>query len=187
MQRACCVSCNSIVSLVVGLAILLAAPAALAQTGAPSAPPAGASQPTCEGEAFRAFDFWLGRWEVSIADGRRAGENLITATDDGCLLLERWNGVGGTSGVSMNFYDAVRDAWRQVWVSNGGTIDISGGLVDGAMVLEGEIHDRASGETRPFRGTWAVLPDGRVRQFFEEHRDGGWQPWFEGFYAKVVE
>ena len=41
---------------------------------------------------------------------------------------------------------------------------------------------------RPFRGRWTPLPDGRVRQYFEELTpDKKWQPWFEGFYAKAVE
>jgi len=30
------------------------------------------------------------------------------------------------------------------------------------------------------------LPDGRVRQFFEQSTDGGetWTTWFEGFYTR---
>jgi len=73
------------------------------------------------------------------------------------------------------------------------------------MVLEGEIRYRqppesadliSAGPARPFRGRWTPMPDGRIRQFFEElitdnnGEEGGeekWQPWFEGFYAKAVE
>lgn len=49
---------------------------------------------------------------------------------------------------------------------------------------------------RPFRSRWTPLPDGRVRQFFEElisdniseaAGEEKWQAWFEGFYAKAVE
>ena len=87
----------------------------------------------------------------------------------------------------MNFFDPGRGAWRQIWVSAGTTIDVSGGLQEGAMVLEGEIHYRTTGDVRPFRGRWSLEPDGRVRQFFEERIDDAWQPWFEGLYAKVVE
>ena len=36
-------------------------------------------------------------------------------------------------------------------------------------------------------GTWTALPDGRVRQYFEEARSPGtWTPWFEGFYTREV-
>jgi hypothetical protein len=182
MQRRQCVACNVIVSLIALAALLAGARGWTAAPAAPAAPP-----PTCDTAEFRAFDFWLGQWEVFLPDGRRAGANRIQASADGCVLTESWSGVGGSSGYSMNFYDPERDAWRQLWVSSGTTIDISGGLEDGAMLLEGKIYYRGTGEDRPFRGHWSVQPDGRVRQFFEEQVEEAWQPWFEGFYAKVVE
>jgi hypothetical protein len=141
----------------------------------------------CTAEVYRAFDFWLGQWDVHIADGREAGRNAITATEDGCLIHEHWISVSGGEGHSMNFYDPVAAAWRQVWVSADGVIDISGGLESGAMVLTGTIVYRESSLSLPFRGRWEALPDGRVRQFFEEQRENTWEPWFEGFYTKAVE
>ena len=87
----------------------------------------------------------------------------------------------------MNFYEPERQRWRQIWVSAGSIIEIAGNLIDGEMVLVGDIQDRASGVSHPFRGRWAPLADGRVRQFFEEQQQNEWQPWFEGFYSKVVE
>jgi len=146
-----------------------------------------AVSPVCSAEQYRAFDFWLGRWEVHLADGRRAGANRIAATDDGCLIEERWAGASGGRGYSMNFYQPVDDFWRQIWVSGQVIIEIQGNLEDGSMVLIGDIRYRGSGESRPFRGRWTLQDDGRVRQFFEELIDEAWQPWFEGFYTKVVE
>jgi hypothetical protein len=147
------------------------------------AAPAGA----CDTEAYREFDFWLGRWEVHLEDGRKAGRNRITRTGDGCLIEEHWIGVNGGEGRSMNFHDPSSGRWRQVWVSGDSLIDIAGGLEAGEMILEGDIRYRASGEVLPFRGRWRVLEDGRVRQFFEELRGDTWEPWFEGFYSKAVE
>lgn len=141
----------------------------------------------CQTEAYRAFDFWLGRWTVVLPDGERAGSNHIEASPDGCFLTESWVGAAGGAGFSMNFYEPGIDRWRQLWVSPGSLIEISGGLESGSMVLTGEIRYRRTGEARPFRGRWTPLADGRVRQFFEEKVDGKWQPWFEGFYAKVLE
>jgi len=149
--------------------------------------PAAAAESPCTAAAFRAFDFWLGDWEVRSADGKLAGHNSISARHQGCLLQEQWTSAGGGTGSSMNFYDPAMDAWRQVWVSGGTLIDISGELQDGSMVLVGTITYLAGGEPRPFRGTWTPLADGRVRQFFEEQREGSWHVWFEGFYAKTVE
>lgn len=181
-------------ALFMGLAGLLTIPAAVA------AEPSEA----CAGPEYRAFDFWLGHWQVSLADGQLAGENRIEAAADGCSITERWRGARGSEGFSVNFYDPGADRWRQIWVSAGSIIEISGSLQAGSMVLEGEIRyrqppeaaDESAGPVRPFRGRWTPMPDGRVRQFFEElirdnnGEEGGeekWQPWFEGFYAKAVE
>ncbi len=144
-----------------------------------------AAETPCQDGVYRQFDFWAGTWDVHMADGRKAGENRISQQEQGCVLEERWQGAQGSTGRSYNFYDPVAAAWRQVWVSPGAIIDISGGLTDAGMVLEGHIVYTGSGERRAFRGTWTPLEDGRVRQYFEEVRDGaGWQPWFEGFYSR---
>lgn len=183
MQRAACMGCKSFVILrrtssriaaVVGFVWAVASGGALAAAD-------------CSAAEYRAFDFWLGHWDVFVADGRQAGTNLISRTDDGCLIQERWQSAGGGTGYSMNYFDPTTSRWRQVWVSADSVIDISGGIEDGAMNLTGEIRYRESGEVKPFRGNWRLLDDGRVRQFFEEQSGDTWEPWFEGFYAKAVE
>ena len=98
-----------------------------------------------------------------------------------------WRSTQGTTGSSLNFYDPVTGLWRQVWVSGGTIIDMTGGLDGESMVLEGTVTYFANAQQRPFRARWTPLEDGRVRQFMEEQRDGDWQPWFEGFYSKVLE
>lgn len=200
MQRGACIGCKSNVILLRRF-LANALPMGLAGVLTMTLPAMAAAPSACDGAAYRTFDFWIGHWRVLLADGRLAGENRIEASADGCYLVERWQGARGSTGYSLNFYEPGAASWRQVWVSADSTIEISGGLVAGSMVLEGEIRyrqppDRAGGETagprRPFRGTWTPLADGRVRQFFEEYRADGegqdrWQTWFEGFYGKVVE
>lgn len=142
----------------------------------------------CETDTRHAgFDFWVGHWDVFLADGRKAGSNVIAKTESGCLLVEHWTGAGGSSGTSMNYFDPVAAQWVQVWVSGDRTIiDIRGGLHQGSMLLVGTIKDAANPDGARFRGTWTLLDDGRVRQFFEQSTDAGatWTPWFEGFYVK---
>ncbi len=150
--------------------------------------PAPAAETSCQTPPFRAFDFWVGDWQVELADGRPAGRNRITLEQRGCVLVERWQGTEGGTGLSINFFDPHAGQWRQLWVSPGTQIDIAGALVDGSMVLEGHIVYLQEGSRYPFRGTWTLLPDGRVRQFFEEAREpGAWTSWFEGYYRRLPE
>ncbi len=118
---------------------------------------------------FNDFDFWLGNWRVTtMKDGSYAGSNQITKIEDGCLIMETWKGAHGTSGTSMNYYNPATKVWRQVWVDNAGySIDYSGGLENGAMVLVGTFYAHATGAEIPIRGIFEPMEDGDVRQIFE--------------------
>ncbi len=149
------------------------------------------AQPTpsysCDGP-HRAFDFWLGHWEVTDAAGeQRYGENRISSRDKGCLLLEEWTSSRGGTGSSINYFNPSDEQWHQHWVDSGNSIiHTAGAVVDGSMVMDGSIYYLGNGQTAAFRGTWTPLEDGRVRQFFEQQDEAGdWQPWFEGFYRKL--
>lgn len=140
--------------------------------------------PSCTDEAYSAFDFWVGSWDVFDKAGRPAGSNVISREEGGCLLVERWSAVGGGTGQSYNFLDPGLGKWRQVWVSRGAVIDYAGGLnANGEMVMEGEVRYRAGAPAR-FRGTWTPDADGSVRQFFETYdpEAGVWTEWFTGIY-----
>jgi hypothetical protein len=174
-----------------GAACAALSSATLAQTpqNGAQAEPAPASRFPCEEqEKFREFDFWIGQWDVHTADGALAGKNVIESSHRGCVLIENWTGTGGSTGTSMNYFDAAADEWVQVWTdASGSQITIRGGLTDVGMLLEGQIHYTSNGITAPFRGLWTAQPDGRVRQFFEQSNDGGetWEPWFEGYYSRA--
>lgn len=146
--------------------------------------------PCTENEAHRAFDFWLGVWDVSVANGQLVGRNVIKEVAGGCALTEHWQSTSASTGVSLNYFDVTSNEWVQIWSGNGGSqISIRGGIVDGSMVLVGHIsYVGGNTDKTPFRGTWTLLDDGRVRQFFEQYStdDETWQPWFEGFYARVA-
>jgi hypothetical protein len=64
--------------------------------------------------------------------------------------------------------------------------DISGGLVEGAMRMEGTIEYVYPAEVVAFRGTWSQNADGVVRQRLEEFDlvAGTWVLWFDGFYRR---
>ncbi|NQV86012.1 MAG: hypothetical protein HQ492_02940 [Woeseiaceae bacterium] len=142
----------------------------------------------CESDPqFAEFDFWIGEWDVQMAKGQVAGSNVITREQRGCYLREKWTSASGGGGDSINYVDRISGEWVQVWNdASGGQINIRGGLTDNGMLMVGTLHDIATNTTKPFRGLWTLLPDGRVRQFFEQSDDGGetWVPWFEGFYTR---
>lgn len=146
--------------------------------------------PCAHQEGFDEFDFWLGEWDVHLANGTPAGSNVIKKEEEGCVLIERWSSASGGTGMSINYLDKITDEWVQVWNASGGSqINIRGGLTDEGMALTGTIHYVANGTSAPFRGLWTPLEDGRVRQYFEQSNDGGdtWVPWFEGFYTRKQE
>ena len=177
--------------ILINIAFLFAASlpfGAMAQTADDSATAASAGASPCEqDDRFREFDFWVGEWNVRDGDGTLQGENSITREEQGCVLVERWRGASGSTGMSINYLDRKTDEWVQIWHAAGGyQIDIRGGLTVDGMLLRGTIHYVGTGQTAPFRGLWTPLPDGRVRQFFEQSNDDGatWEPWFEGFYSR---
>jgi len=143
----------------------------------------------CEhNEAFAEFDFWVGEWEVHGPAGGLAGTNSIQKEERGCVLIERWTNSAGGTGQSINYVDQVTGEWVQVWNAEGGSqINIRGGLTDEGMLLVGTLHTVGTDKPIPFRALWTPLPDGRVRQFFEQSADDRetWTTWFEGFYTRI--
>jgi len=143
----------------------------------PPPPPPEASQ----------FDFWIGEWEVTQPNGKVAGYNSIVAINGGRALLENWTSAAGNfSGKSLNSYDSVAKKWKQFWVDSAGSVlEISGGIVEGKMVLTGTTLNQTGGEVQQ-RITWTPNEDGSVRQHWEQSTDGGatWTTAFDGHYVK---
>jgi hypothetical protein len=140
----------------------------------------------CSDPRHREFDFWAGSWRVHGAGKNLAGHSTVSIEQEGCVLVERWRSAKGGTGQSLNYYDPVLQKWKQRWVGLGLILEMNGGMENGAMVLEGPLHYVQQKRTALLRGTWAVLPDGRLRQHFVESADGGktWTEWFDGYYSR---
>jgi hypothetical protein len=141
--------------------------------------------PACGASEHRAFDFWLGEWQVRTPDGKIAGTNRIASEYDGCILHERYDTGRGYSGESLNIYDAGRKTWHQTWVDNSGTLLLlEGGLRNGSMVLEGQTIGTDAQVSR-HRITWTPNADGSVRQLWEStDAKGQWSTAFDGMYTR---
>lgn len=166
-------------SLLLLVALLSAPPALLAQT--PGAPPA----PDCTSPNHRAFDFWLGSWDVT-ANGGPAGTNTITRTQRGCILHEHWTGRDGSTGESFNFYDRQDSRWHQLWVdARGFVLRLSGTFDNGVLRLAGETRN-AQGSRVLQKLSFTPNPDGTVRQLWESSGDAGatWRVVFDGLYTR---
>lgn len=144
--------------------------------------------PACTSETHRAFDFWVGTWDVIGRNDVVAGRNVITRSNNGCTLHESYVGRGGYAGQSLNAYDAAGNQWHQTWSDVSGLLlRLAGGSPrPGVMQLQGTRQD-GEGRTITDRITWTAQPDGTVRQHWESSTDGGttWRTTFDGRYVRV--
>ncbi|HYC93690.1 MAG TPA: tetratricopeptide repeat protein [Thermoanaerobaculia bacterium] len=148
----------------------------------------------CSGPEYRQFDFWLGEWDVFNPAGQQIGRNQITSTNDGCVVYENWRDARGGTGNSFNFYESTTKRWHQFWVASNGNatplsaapdgtpMPMSGGLVDGAMVLQSPAGGKPLN-----RWTWSKVEGGKLRQHAEQSNDDGktWTTVFDGLYVKA--
>jgi hypothetical protein len=177
----------------------LAAQKAPAKKAAPSPSPAAtpssavATSPTpapsaaCAAPQNRQFDFWLGDWDLVGADGKKSAEDRVVSILGGCALQENWTGVKNGQGLSLSAYDPATKHWHQTLMDDSGAVlKLEGEFADGKMILVGQRpSQKEKGVTITHRIAWTVLPDHRVRQFWEASTTGGrtWKPVFEGTYT----
>ena len=140
----------------------------------------------CASAEYRQFDFWIGSWNVVSPAEQAVGTNTVSATLDGCMLTESWESTGGSKGFSINYYDSTTGIWTQTYRDNTGNVsqwpDLSGGLSDGAMVLQN--LDNPQNQTR---WTWTKITADKVRQMAESSTDGGenWQVVWDSYYLRA--
>lgn len=167
------------------LMLLQAAQAPPPASATPTRPP-GQRQAPCAASLFRQFDFWVGRWDVVNAAGQFAGTNRIERVGD-CFLQESWAAAsGGYTGSSLNSV-GFDGKWHQTWTDTSGLrLELTGGLVDGNMVMEGDTLSSDPRQPTPTRNriTWRPEGGGSVRQLWQTSGDGGktWTTSFDGRY-----
>ncbi len=136
---------------------------------------------------YRAFDFWVGDWDVYVDGQKTSAHNRISSELSGCLIRERWD--GGGLGESLNYFDAHAGKWRQNYVDDGGsTVWYEGGPTGpGVMHMEGG-YANADGSTGLARVTWTRNPDGSVHHYIERSTDGGktWSVYFDATYRAAA-
>jgi beta-lactamase regulating signal transducer with metallopeptidase domain len=144
---------------------------------------------TSGNDTRRAFDFWVGKWNVVDSTGKSLGVNVISKNENGYLLTEKWHDSQGGSGTSVNFFDPADKMWHQIWVdSKGSVIRFKGAWKNDRMELSGTSVD-AAGKSKSVTMTLTPQQDRTVRQQIEESKDGGttWSTLFEGVYHPRTE
>lgn len=158
-----------------------AAECAYAQTQGAS--PLAAPPPNCSAAEHHALDFWVGEWDAFRADNNRlSGRSSVTASDEGCVINERWTSVGAPlaySGRSLNIFDRGARRWEQYWTdSTGARIYFVGGPIAAGAV---QMSTPAPSPTGPNgalqwqRVTFTPNADGTLTQQGDASADG--QTW----------
>lgn len=147
---------------------------------------AGRLVPTvpCTAPEDRAFDFWIGSWNVSVGSPRTViATSEITMEPGGCAILEHYTDFGGTVGRSINLRDA-NGMWHQTYADNKGFRIGLTGSVTGTNAIT--MLD-APGESMFQRWSWFAEPGGTVRQVADATGNGGstfGAPFWDGLYTR---
>jgi hypothetical protein len=142
----------------------------------------------CENDLrFHAFDFWVGEWNVTTA-GQQAGTNNITSILGRCLIFEQWTNVAGGEGKSFNYYDPAFDHWRQIWISDSGSIiEFTGQARDGGIFYTAETINPQDGSVTYHKFEFTQNGDGSVRQHWQTSSDAGetWATIWDARYERI--
>jgi hypothetical protein len=151
----------------------------------PAPPTSGGCTSLGPEHVSRQLDFWLGAWRVAGQSGPALGTARVTSDLLGCLTEERYVTPKGYEAISFAYYDGVEMQWyRTVIDSEGERLELSGGLVDGAMVMTGTEPGRG-GKTFHVRLTIRPVDDATVHQIWESSRDGvDWDREFALVYTR---
>lgn len=142
--------------------------------------------PCDAGEKHHAFDFWIGEWDVSQS-GQAAGTNDIQPILGHCVIFEQWESLSGSLGKSFNYYDPGYDHWRQIWISDSGTvIEFTGQARDGGIFYTAETINPADGAVTHHKFEFTQNDDGSVRQFWATSTDAKetWTTSWDGHYER---
>lgn len=130
----------------------------------------------CEDTEFRAFDFWLGDWDVaSAATGVHQGSSHVAKEMGDCVVWENWTSAGGPYfGKSYNTWNVNLKRWEQYWVDNAaGVIFFHGGVKEGVMDYWTDDVPQSAGGTLLRHLQFFNLGPDKVRQFSQGSNDGG--------------
>jgi hypothetical protein len=138
-----------------------------------------APAPCASDSSFQRLAFWIGDWDVYDSTGTRYASQRVRSAVDACAITAEWSGPIGDRGMSVTAYDPRTRDWRQVYVTNqvpavsGVSMRKSDPSYAGPGLRFIPVAEATPDNTSRLRITIAPAPERRVRQTFEESRDGG--------------
>lgn len=144
----------------------------------------------CQSDSLRrAFDFWVGDWNVTTPDGKQTGTSHVEVISGGCALLENWRDVHGAEGKSLNTYDPQLKRWRQLWVGQFGAVtDYSRSeWHDGTLSFFVDAPMQGSRPPMLVRLSFTPMAPDLVRQHSEQSTDDGktWTTQYDFRYHRI--
>ncbi|MGH2592089.1 MAG: hypothetical protein ACRDGG_01105 [Anaerolineae bacterium] len=135
----------------------------------------------------RQFDFWIGEWNLTWAEGGR-GANSIRAILNRRVTLENFDGSPSTplQGMSVSTYNPRLGKWQQTWVDNQGSyLDFVGEFKDGKMALQREAV--IDGEEIVQRMVWYNITRDELEWNWERSDDRGrtWKVLWHIHYRRI--
>ena len=146
------------------------------------------NQTPCESEAYRQFDFWVGKWTVyKTGTDTILGHSHIKNILNDCVIEENWKSNSSAyEGKSFNTYSPQDSTWNQVWVDNSGsTLHFKGKYKNNVMDMYGESTIKQ--KTSHFNMSFTYNEkENTVRQVWKLSADKGksWNIIFDGTYVK---
>lgn len=134
----------------------------------------------CTTPDHRAFDFWIGEWDVFVNDRKIAYSSIQLILDE-CVVFENYSALGGYSGKSFSVFDGASKKWQQRYFDTTGAVhDWIGEPADGALRFVWN-HD-----AQIDRMTYTKEGADQVRQLIETSTDAGksWTITFDGKYVR---
>ncbi|MEZ5498118.1 MAG: hypothetical protein R3E77_01675 [Steroidobacteraceae bacterium] len=176
----------------VALIVAVASLAARASTpGAVNLFPSPTKSPSCSDAGYSALDGWLGEWRATdVASGTDAGRATISRDLGGCVILERWNGLGADGkpydGFGIHRFEPASGHWIQNWFGDQADAMVAeGSEQNGGVVYERQFE--RDGVVIVIRQHIEPLADGRFSNRGERSTDGGttWQTTFNLVYDRL--
>jgi len=135
----------------------------------------------------RAFDFWVGEWNVFNPQGNQVGESSIEKILADHVILENWYGGQGFEGKSFNHYHIDSGKWIQYWVDQAsGRIHFEGNYdPDQHAMVYHEVNTAERGKSARRLRFFNVSQDS-VRQLSERSTDSGktWSVEYDFMYIR---